>query len=395
MVTTEFDNIRPYTDSEINDAMRRITDNPLFVNIANFLFANISIDMVKAKFRALNSVYDFQIEIMDYVIQTIVKLTSTGLSFSGFDILDTKQRYLFVANHRDIMLDSAILQIVLHANQHETSEITFGDNLMSSDFVIDIGKSNKMFRLVRGGTPREILVNSILTSKYIRYAINQKKQSVWIAQRNGRTKDGDDKTQQAVLKMFKISGCKEFAENFAELNIAPIVISYEYDPCDVQKTRELYISKRQTYVKALGEDLNSVLTGIKQSKGGIHLAASKPLSLAELQEIAKSPSTEQFQNLADIIDSRIHENYYLWKTNLIAHDVLHGNRFGHEYSSQEKENFMAYLDDKLSNIEGDKQELTEIFLGIYANPVVNFLKSGTPGKLPQDSMNIKQFQIKV
>jgi hypothetical protein len=174
--------------------------------------------------------------------------------------------------------------------------------------------------------------------------------------------------------MFGMSGGHDFAQNFGELNIAPIAISYEYDPCDFLKTRELYISKSQTYVKAPGEDLNSILTGIKQFKGKIHLAFAPPITGEELLRIEESPKNERIQNLATLIDTRIYENFMLWKTNYIAYDMLNDNSFENNYSASEKNDFTGYMNSILSKIEGDKTELESIFLGIYANPVVNYLK---------------------
>jgi hypothetical protein len=374
-MTTEFDDIRPYEDREINDAMQRIVSNPYFDYIVNFLYPDVPVEIVKTKFRSFNSVHSFQVNIMNSAIQKIVKNTSTGLSYSGIENLSSSKKYLFLSNHRDILLDSAILQVILHANKHEPSEITFGDNLMeSSGFIVDIGKSNKMFKLVRGGTPKQIFINSMHTSKYIRYAIKEKKQSVWIAHRNGRTKDGNDLTQPAVLKMFGMSGEHDFVKDFGELNIAPIVISYEFDPCDFLKTREVYISRHQPYIKTKDEDITSILTGINQFKGRIHLAFATPVSEEELQRIEEAPKNERMHNLASLIDSRVYDNYRLWNTNYIAYDILNDNFFESIYSAQEKAAFIEYMNKMLGKIEGDKEELESVFLGIYANPVVNHIK---------------------
>ena len=384
----QFDDIRPYRDSEISDAMQRIVSNPYFDYILNFLYPDAPPEDVKARFRSFNTVRNFQENVMDYAIQNIVRNSSSGLSYSGFENLSNLKRYLFLSNHRDILLDSAILQIVLHRNGHEPSEITFGDNLMeSSDFIVDIGKSNKMFKLIRGGTTRQIFVNSMHTSEYIRYAIKEKPESIWIAQRNGRTKDGNDQTQPAVLKMFAMSGEKGFAEDFTELNVAPVAISYEFDPCDFLKTRETYISRRQTYVKAKGEDISSILTGIKQNKGKIHLAVTRPVSNEELKQIEEFPRNERIQKLADLIDSRIYEKFRLWNTNYIAYDMLYDSCFGNNYTAAEKEKFSAYMNKMLADIEGDRNELESIFLGIYANPVVNHIKiNGVTPQLYSDKI---------
>ena len=371
---SEFDDIRPYYDEEIHEAMHRIVLSPFFENIVNFLYHDVPVDHIKDKFLSFKSVNSFQVNVMYSAIQKIIKSSSTGLFYSGIENLSVDKRYLFLSNHRDILLDSALLQLLLYINGHETSEITFGDNLMTSQFVIDIGKSNKMFRLVRSGTPKEIFRNSMHTSNYIRWALTQRKQSIWIAQRNGRTKDGNDQTQIAVLKMFGMSGGKDFVQNFGALNIAPLSISYEYDPADFLKTREIYISRRQVYLKEPGEDLNSILTGITQHKGGMHLSFTAPIGSDELKTTESVKRNEQFQSLASLIDKRIYESFRLWNNNYIAYDIVKGETFIGLYSQSEKDDFISYMRKGLSNIEGDNDELESIFLEIYANPVVNYIK---------------------
>jgi hypothetical protein len=390
-MTNEFDDIRPYYDSEIHDAMLRIVSNPYFDYIVNFLYPGVPVEILKNKFSSFTSISDFQVNVMNSAIQNIVRNSSTGLSYNGFENLDNSKRYVFLSNHRDILLDSALLQVLLHVNDHETSEITFGDNLMTSQFIIDIGKSNKMFRLVRGGSPKNIFVNSVHTSGYIRYSITEKLQSVWIAQRNGRTKDGNDMTQVAVLKMLGMSGGRDFVQRYSQLNIAPVAISYEYDPGDFLKTKELYISRRGTYIKEKGEDLNSIITGVKQFKGGIHLAITPPISESELHALDKSHKNEYLQDLATLIDTRIHTYFKLWNTNYIAYDLLYENRFNEIYSPSEKEAFVDYVNKSLSGIEGDRQELESIFLSIYANPVVNYLRTSRQQRQP-DIKDLKYFK---
>jgi len=381
-MVNKFDDICPYTNIEISEAMQRIVSNPMFDFVVKFLYPDVPIEDVKTKFRSINSAQSFQMKIMDYAIRNILERTSSGLSYDGIKNLSHSKNYLFLSNHRDILLDSAILQVILVANKYDSSEITFGDNLMNSEFIVDIGKSNKMFTLKRRGTTREIFTNSVHTSKYIRYTINEKLQSVWIAQSNGRTKDGNDQTQQAVLKMLGMSGGHDFVQNFAGLNIAPIVISYEYDPCDFLKTREIYLSRRQTYEKTQNEDLNSVITGIKQFKGKIHLAVAPPILEKELNKIGEMSKNDRIKNLATLIDKRIYEYYKLFKTNYIAYDMLNGNRFESNYTVPEKAAFAEYMKKILLEIEGDQAEIEAIFLAIYANPVINHLETkGSSSKL--------------
>ena len=280
-----FDDIRPYCDNEAHDVLQKIIKDPLFMKLVNNLWPSMSYEEVQAKAEKVNSNLEFQVEFMHPAIRTIVARSAKELTCSGFEHLDKNEAYLFVANHRDILLDSAILQILLVENGFATSEITFGKNLMEEGFITDFGRLNRMFAVMREGTSRELYDISKKLSAYIRHTLVDKNTSVWIAQRNGRTKDGNDQTQTGLLKMLNISGTGSFAENFAELKIVPLTISYEYEPCDVFKVQELYLSGLLTkYIKAEGEDLNSIITGIIQPKGRIHMKVGTPI-LNELNEI--------------------------------------------------------------------------------------------------------------
>jgi hypothetical protein len=377
MLTPEIlDDYRPYNDSEVPAAVHRIAQDVLFPKIVNFVFPEKDFNSFLETFKQIKTVDEFQAKIMDKAIGKIIEKTITELSYNGLENLSNDKSYMLTSNHRDIVLDSAILQIIFYANGIKTSEITFGNNLMRPQIVVDIGKINKMFKIIRGGTAREIFINSLNVSEYMRYAITEKNQSTWIAQRNGRTKDGIDKTEIAVLKMFALSSKKSFVENLGELNITPMAVSYEYESCDFLKAKEIYISRRQAYQKAPGEDLNSILQGILQFKGCTNIAICETITLDELSECAKLPKSEQFKELANIIDKRIYASYKLWKTNYIAHDILHEkSEFSTFYSDDEREKFIEYMNNGLRLLDGDRDELQEIFLGIYANPVDNCLST--------------------
>ena len=374
MTIQDFEDIRPFDNKEIPDALRRVADHFYFPIIIHYLFPEEDINVFKDNFLRIKSAFEFQEKVMYKVIEILIQNSTTCLTSEGIEKLSNDKNYMFIANHRDILLDSAILQILLIDNQMDTSEITFGSNLMKDDFIIDVGKINKMFKIVRDGNFREIYNNSMKVSQYMRYAITEKKQSTWIAQRSGRTKDGDDMTEIAVLKMFAMSSKKTFVENLAELNITPLVISYEYDPCDFFKTREIYISRRQDYKKAQDEDLQSILHGIKQWKGNIHFAFTETITENELAFCAQYP--EKFKLLKEIIDKRIYTHYKLWPTNYIAYDLLNDNdKFAVFYTNKEKEIFLGYMNEGLKGIDGNTSELKNIFLKIYANPVYNYFMS--------------------
>ena len=368
-----FDEIRPYNDTEIPAAAQRVANSPYLPAIVEYLFPGQKAEEFQQIFNNLHTIADFQSAIMYPAIHSIVKKTSDGLTASGFDTLHDGRNRMFISNHRDILLDAAILQILLFDEKLDTSEITFGSNLMQGELVVDIGKMNKMFRIMRGGPIRDFYKNSMHVSSYMRYAITEKHQSVWIAQRNGRTKDGDDRTDMAVLKMFALSSEKDFVENMAELNLTPMVVSYEYDPCDFMKTQELFITRYQKYEKEPGEDLHSILHGIKQYKGRMHFAITPAITQEELAFCDHFDRNKKYQHLAEIIDKRVYLNYKLWPTNYIAYELLNQTyRYKDQYTQEQMDNFVEYMNQGLASLVGDPSELREIFLGIYANPVVNY-----------------------
>lgn len=366
-----FDDIRPYYDNEARGVMRRLQHDPLFMKLVNHLWPTMTQEEAFAKADKVTSNMAFQLEFMHQAIRVIVSRSSTGLTCSGFENVDPKQAYLYIANHRDILLDSAILQILLVEHGFETSEITFGNNLMQGDFITDFGKLNRMFTVLREGNSRELYEISQKLSAYIRHTITQKNVSVWIAQRNGRTKDGNDMTQTGLIKMLNMSGGKNFTESMRNLKIVPLSISYEYEPCDDLKVQELYLSSLHSkYVKAPGEDLNSILTGIMQPKGRIHMAVGKPIEneLIEIEKIGNE--NEKIKALVNVIDEQLYSNYKLWPVNYIASDIANeSTEFSSYYSEKEKEDFINYIKQKIKKLTGDEQSLFNLFITMYSNPV--------------------------
>lgn len=366
-----FDDIRPYYDNEARGVMRRLQHDPLFMKLVNHLWPTMTQEEAFAKADKVTSNMAFQLEFMHQAIRVIVSRSSTGLTCSGFENVDPKQAYLYIANHRDILLDSAILQILLVEHGFETSEITFGNNLMQGGFITDFGKLNRMFTVLREGNSRELYEISQKLSAYIRHTISQKNVSVWIAQRNGRTKDGNDMTQTGLIKMLNMSGGKNFSESIKQLKIVPLSISYEYEPCDDLKVQESYLSSLHSkYVKAPGEDLNSILTGILQPKGRIHMAIGTPID-KELLDIEKiGNENEKIKHLVNIIDEQLYTNYKLWPVNYIANDIANeSTEYSSHYTEEEKNNFINYIKQKISKLKGDEQSLFNLFINMYSNPV--------------------------
>lgn len=372
MKNPKFDDMRPYYDEEIPAAMQRIADSTSFALLASYVYPGKNIDKVREQIRAYSNVRDFQLEVMRCVNEQVLERSSTDFTFSGIEKLDANKKYLFVSNHRDIMLDACLLQYVLYKNGHETSEITFGANLMQGQLVTDIGKSNKMFKVERPGmSPREFYKASLHLSEYIRHTLIDNKESVWIAQRNGRTKDGIDRTDQGIIKMFGMSYQGDKVDALAELNIVPISISYEWESCDILKALELYQSRSAKYIKKPGEDLNSILTGIVQPKGRIHIEFCDLITRDDLMQFNDCTAGDYHRQVANLIDCRICSAYRLTPNNYIAHDLRYGKQeYMDRYTEQEKQAFVDYLKrlqqyEETCNID----ELSDILLGIYSNPI--------------------------
>lgn len=372
MKNTKFDDIRPYYDEEIPAAMQRITDSNFFPLLASYVYPDENIEDVKALLRTFKNISDFQLQVMKHVNEQVIARSITEFTYSGIEQLSPEKHYLFVSNHRDIMLDACLLQYILYKHGHDTAEITFGANLMSTPLVIDIGKANKMFKVERGGSMKDFYKSSLHLSEYIRYVITEKGQSVWIAQRNGRTKDGNDATSQGIIKMFCMSKQSDKIEALAELNIIPVSVSYEWESCDILKALELYASREAKYIKKPGEDLNSILTGIVQPKGRVHIEFCPQITIDELSAYSECTNNEYHKKVAELMDSRINAAYKLTPNNYIAHDIRYGqNKYADKYTREEYNAFVERMQ-LLDDYEVDERDiLKDIFLGIYSNPIDN------------------------
>ena len=372
----KFDDIRPYNPDEVPAAMQRIAESDGFPIVASFVFPDQDIKKLRTMVANLKTTEEFQSKVMAQFNEQVIKRSTTEFNVEGIDTLQKDVPYLYVSNHRDIVLDSSLLQYKLHSLGFQTTEITFGANLMCMPLIIDIGKSNKMFRVERGGTPKEFYRCSLHLSEYIRHVITEKHSSVWIAQRNGRTKDGLDKTDQGIIKMFGMSRNDDKVKSLAELNIIPVSVSYEWESCDYLKAFELYISRNQKYIKRPGEDVTSILTGITQPKGRVHFEICPQIREEELSAFDCMTANEYHQQVARLIDQRIISHYILWPNNYIAHDMLYGtNTYREHYTDEEKQLFVEHMAvlNQMAQLEqyevADLDALYDIFLGIYANPV--------------------------
>ena len=371
MKESKFDDIRPYYPEEFPEAMQRIAASTSFPLLASYVYPDEPLEDVRHRIASYKNVHDFQAQTMFRVNERVIEESITEFTCSGIERLSRDKSYLYVSNHRDIMLDASLLQYFLLTQDFDTTEITFGANLMSSQLVIDIGKCNKMFKVERpGGSIKDFYRSSLHLSEYIRYAIQEKKQSVWIAQRNGRTKDGVDATDQGIIKMFCMSRPDDKIQALSELNIVPVAVSYEWESCDILKALELYQSQYAKYIKKPGEDLNSILTGILQRKGRVHFELCEPITEEELMKYDHLTNNEYHKAVAQLIDSRINPAYHLWPNNYIAHDLRYGSKaFQSFYTQEEREAFLRRLSHLDKYDDCDLDQLKDIFLSIYSNPV--------------------------
>ena len=371
---SKFESICPYTDEEAVEALSKVADNPLVIQVSRYFFPDKEPEFLKNLLKSVRSVDEFQILVMTKVVDWVIKHTAKEFTYDGVEHIDPSKKFLAMSNHRDIILDPALTQLVLYDNKIPMTEIAVGDNLLTNPFIEYLIRSNRMIKVVRGISARELYLSSQLLSEYIRLNITTGKSSIWLAQRQGRTKDGADITEQGLLKMLDMSGQEDFLSNFKALNIIPMSISYEIEPCDVLKAREILISRTQKYVKADGEDLNSIITGIRQQKGNIHLHIGEQLTDEEIAEASLCDKNDRYQLIRHAVDLRVIDGYRLWKTNYIAYDLLNpGDKYREHYSNEDVQEFIDYKERQLDTVEKtlNRAALNDIFLHIYANPVVS------------------------
>ena len=370
---SEFESISPYTDAEAAEALSKLAEFPLLSRVSQQFFPEESPDFLKNLLKSIKTIDDFQVLVMSKFVRWVLEHTAKNFSYDGISNIDPSKKFLALSNHRDIILDPAIFQLVLYNNGIPMTEIAVGDNLITNQTIEYLIRSNRMIKVVRGITARELYLSSQLLSRYIRLNITEQRSSIWLAQRQGRTKNGYDVTEQGLLKMLDMSGTGDFQKNYEELNIIPMSISYEYEPCDILKARELVISRKHKYVKAEGEDFNSIMVGIMSPKGNIHLNIGKPLTAEEIAEAAQCDKNDRYQKIRHAVDLRVIEGYKLWKNNYIAYDIAnHSYKYSDKYDRADMEQFVAYMEKQLDTVEPEinREDLRRIFLDIYANPVV-------------------------
>ena len=371
----KFDSIRPFYDTEVNDALSDVIQHPMMKALMNFSFPDVADEVWKEQLKRTHSIRDFQCNFIYQSVRKILEKSSEGLTTSGFEHLEKNTSYLFISNHRDILLDTTLLNATLFEHGLVMTASAIGDNLVKKSFLKILAKLNRNFLVLRGLSPREMLQSSKLLSEYIKQLLLHENRSVWIAQREGRTKDGNDATNPGVLKMLGMaSEYKNVMEYFKKIKIVPVSISYEYDPTDVLKMPQLMAeANNEIYVKEKNEDFQNILSGVLGQKKRIHIHIGKVID-SEIDTIVANEenANKQVLALAQAIDDAILTNYKLWPTNFIAYDILHKtNQYSHLYTENEKSLFERRLE---MRIDHDNPVLLEGFLSMYSNPVVNKLK---------------------
>ena len=375
-----FEDIRPYHDEEVQQKVKNLVDEPQFQQVIEHVYNEVNYLEFKEKMLQVQTVKQFQQFIVVPLLNKLLKKSTNGLSFEGIENLEKGKAYLFVSTHRDIVLDSALMNYVLLEQGFETAEIAIGDNLMKIPWVVDLVKLNKSFIVKRNLPKEEKVQGSIQLSSYINHTIKNKGESIWIAQRSGRSKDGNDATNPSLLKMFNLAnGEMPALEGIKSLNICPVSIAYEYNPCDVLTLPEqMIVAKGEKYEKQPMEDMMHMGQGIEGEKGRVKVSFGQPLN-ALLDELEGVKNRNQLlASVAKIIDNEIHHSYHLMPTNYIAYDILNKTeQFKEEYTTAEKQGFKTYMESRLKEIAGDEQLKHDTFLMMYANPVSNSLVKTT------------------
>ena len=372
---SKFDAIRPFYDAEVNEAIISSINHPMMKALMNFSFPEVEDSVWKEQLKKTHSIRDFQCNFIYNSVQRVLEKTSDGLTTSGFEKLEKNTSYLFISNHRDILLDTSLLNASLFEHGLVMTASAIGDNLVTKSFIKILAKLNRNFLVQRGLTPREMLESSKLLSEYIGQLLLRENRSVWIAQREGRTKDGNDATNPGVLKMLGMGSDEQDLMNyFKKIKIVPVSISYEYDPTDALKMPQILAEANQEiYIKEKNEDFITLMRGVLGPKRRIHIHVGDIFN-KEIDAIKDEfdNSNKQIQALAQVIDDSILSTYRLWPTNYIAYDIVNQtNTYSHMYSENEKSLFERRLE---MRIDHNNPLVLQSFLAMYANPVVNKLK---------------------
>lgn len=380
----DFSEIQPYSDDEIPAVIDRLLQEPLLYTMMAWVYPSLDKNDIQEMFREIGSVEDFQHNISGPVFKVVTQMTTSGLTFTNMDRIKANEAYLFLSNHRDIILDSALLNVSLMEKGRPTTQIAIGNNLLRNPLISDLARINRNFIVDRDSNSKEMLLKSIRLSNYIRKTIIDEKTSIWIAHKEGRSKDGDDRTASGLVKMLTLSSEDDPILSLKEINIMPMVVSYEYDPCDLFKVNELLSLKKDgVYEKQKGEDFSSMMKGVTGHKGGVNISVGNVLSQVydDIAEIENR--NDKIKAFSAVVDTRMHELYKLWPTNYIAYDWMHGERkYRSEYTPIQGAAFKNYIRGRVLKLamsrkklghqrEGFMKLVRETLLQMYANPVIN------------------------
>lgn len=380
IIPAEFDEIRPYTPEELPEVFNELLADPSFQSVVAEIMPGIPLEVLGAQLRQCKTNLDVQKTFFHKLLHGIMDKYSDGFDMDTASLPDKTRNYTFISNHRDIVLDPGFLSVGLIDNQFPTTvEIAIGDNLLIYPWIKKLVRVNKSFIVQRALSMRQMLESSARMSRYIHFAVTEKKENIWIAQREGRAKDSNDRTQDSVLKMLAMGGSGDVVDRLKELNIVPTALSYEYDPCDFLKAKEMQLKRDvEGFKKSQQDDLVNMQTGIFGYKGRVHFQTAACIN-DELEALRGLPKTEVFTRVSELIDRHIHASYRLYPGNYVAYDWLNGeSRMADRYMPEEKAKFEAYVQKKLDLIDlPDKDEafLRKCILTMYANPVVNHLKA--------------------
>ena len=379
----DFSDISPYDDSEFHSKMEKLVKEPGFIHAINYTMPKDDVPSLIDELLKINNKYDFQHKIMYPFLEMLAKTTTSGISLGGVKYYNPALNYVFITNHRDIVLDASFLNLAFIRRQIPTSEVAIGNNLLVFDWITDLVRLNKSFIVKRNTGLREGLEAAKKLSAYIRYAILEKHESVWIAQREGRAKDSSDHTQESLVKMLAISGEGPFIERLKEINIMPVSISYEYDPNDYLKAREFLLRRRDpNFKKSQRDDLFSMETGLLQFKGKVHFQLTPRINpkLDQVGDFRDNNTAAKY--VGSLIDNAIHRSYEIFPINYVAFDLLHKtNRFARKYTPEQKTEIEEYFNKQLSKTDvpdltdEERDYMLEMMLVMYSNPLKNKLKT--------------------
>lgn len=379
-IPAEFNDIRPYTPEELPQIREELLADKDFQTVIQSVMPGVPMEMIAAQLRQCKTNLDVQKAFFHKLLHDIMQQYSDGFDLDASSLPDKQKSYTFISNHRDIVLDPGFLSVGLLDNGFpNTVEIAIGDNLLIYPWIKKLVRVNKAFIVQRTLSMRQMLESSARMSRYIHFAVTQKKENVWIAQREGRAKDSNDRTQESVLKMLAMGGEGDIVDRLKELNLVPVALSYEYDPCDFLKAKEMQQKRdSENFKKSQADDLTNMQTGIFGYKGRVHFQTAPCLN-EELETLRGLPKTEIFNRLATLIDRHIHRSYRMYPGNYVACDLLNDtDTFAGKYTLEEKQRFETYLQQKLDLIQlpnKDEAFLRRCILQMYANPAINYLKA--------------------